>query len=204
MGSASSPSGVNAPSKKEHYKKHLIDSRYQTSDQEFLANSLRKLVKQEVKGRKGIMEITPPTISNSLCRTIVNTTQAPSAIGPYNQGVMVDKTLYISGQLGLNTTGEMVGGGVVAEAEQALTNIGNILAAAGGGFKDVIKTTVLMKDINKFSEVNGIYGKFFTSHQPARAAFQVAALPKAGNVEIEAVAVIGAVNVGSILINGML
>jgi enamine deaminase RidA (YjgF/YER057c/UK114 family) len=76
--------------------------------------------------------------------------------------------------------------------------------AAGGGFKDVIKTTVLMKDINKFSEVNGIYGKFFTSHQPARAAFQVAALPKAGNVEIEAVAVIGAVNVGSILINGML
>jgi reactive intermediate/imine deaminase len=117
---------------------------------------------------------------------------------------MVDKTLYISGQLGMNTSGEMVGGGVSAEAEQALTNIGNILAAAGGGFKDVIKTTVLMKDINKFSEVNGIYGKFFTSHQPARAAFQVAALPKAGNVEIEAVAVIGAVNVGSILINGML
>jgi len=150
------------------------------------------------------MEIIPPTISNSLCRTIVNTTQAPSAIGPYNQGVMVDKTLYISGQLGLNTSGEMVGGGVSAEAEQALTNIGNILAAAGGGFKDVIKTTVLMKDINKFSEVNGIYGKFFISHQPARAAFQVAALPKAGNVEIEAVAVIGAVNVGSILINGML
>lgn len=150
------------------------------------------------------MEITPPNVSNSLCRTIVNTTQAPSAIGPYNQGVMVDKTLYISGQLGLNTGGEMVGGGVSAEAEQALTNIGNILAAAGGGFKDVIKTTVLMKDINKFSEVNGIYGKFFTSHQPARAAFQVAALPKAGNVEIEAVAVIGAVNVGSILINEML
>jgi len=160
-------------------------------------------VKQEVKKERK-MEIVPPTISNSLCRTIVNTTQAPSAIGPYNQGVMVDKTLYISGQLGLNTSGEMVGGGVSAEAEQALTNIGNILAAAGGGFKDVIKTTVLMKDINKFSEVNGIYGKFFTSHQPARAAFQVAALPKAGNVEIEAVAVIGAVNVGSILINGML
>merc|ERR1711934_136255 len=122
MGSASSPSGVNAPSKKEHYKKHLIDSRYQTSDQEFLANSLRKLVKQEVKGRKGIMEITPPTISNSLCRTIVNTTQAPSAIGPYNQGVMVDKTLYISGQLGLNTTGEMVGGGVVLrQSRRSLT-----------------------------------------------------------------------------------
>merc|ERR1712032_1722819 len=142
-------------------------------------------VNQEVISRGSKMEIIPPTISNSLCRTIVNTTQAPSAIGPYNQGVMVDKTLYISGQLGLNTSGEMVGGGVSAEAEQALTNIGNILAAAGG-------------------EVNGIYGKFFTSHQPARAAFQVAALPKAGNVEIEAVAVIGAVNVGSILINGML
>ena len=83
--SASPLSGVNAPSKKEHYKKHLIDSRYQTSHQEFLANSLRKLVKQEEEGRKGIMEITPPNVSNSLCRTIVNTTQAPSAIGPYNQ-----------------------------------------------------------------------------------------------------------------------
>ena len=132
----------------------------------------------------------PPTISNSLCRKIVNTTSAPSAIGPYNQAVLVDKTLYISGQLGMNTSGSLVEGGVVKEAEQALENMGHILSAAGGGkdiieivyddikmiiagYKDVIKTTVLLKDINKFSEVNNVYSKFFRDHEPARAAFQV-------------------------------
>eukprot|EP00090_Calanus_glacialis_P031548 TRINITY_DN5235_c0_g1_i1.p1 TRINITY_DN5235_c0_g1~~TRINITY_DN5235_c0_g1_i1.p1 ORF type:complete len:150 (-),score=45.93 TRINITY_DN5235_c0_g1_i1:36-485(-) len=143
----------------------------------------------------------PPSISNSLCRKIVNTAAAPSAIGPYNQAVQVDRTLYISGQLGLSLNGSLVEGGVLAEAEKALENMGHILSAAGGGYKDVIKTTVLMKDINQFSQVNNIYGKFFKDHQPARAAFQVGALPKGGNVEIEAVALIGAVDVGSVFIN---
>merc|ERR1712127_65534 len=138
---------------------------------------------------------------HNLCRTIVNTKGAPSAIGPYNQAVLVDRTLYISGQLGMTSSGAMVTGGVAEEATQALQNIGNILSAAGGGFDDIIKTTVLLKDISKFGEVNNIYGNIFTHHQPARAAFQVAGLPKGANVEIEAVAVIGAVNVGSIHIN---
>ena len=75
----------------------------------------------------------PPTISNSLCRKIVNTSSAPSAIGPYNQAVQVDRTLYISGQLGMNTNGSLVEGGVVKEAEKALENMGHILSAAGGG-----------------------------------------------------------------------
>eukprot|EP00092_Neocalanus_flemingeri_P032013 GFUD01034794.1.p1 GENE.GFUD01034794.1~~GFUD01034794.1.p1 ORF type:complete len:150 (+),score=39.40 GFUD01034794.1:199-648(+) len=143
----------------------------------------------------------PPTISASLCRKIINTSGAPSAIGPYNQAVLVDRTLYISGQLGMNTSGSLVEGGAVKEAEQALENLGHILAAAGGGYKDVIKTTVLLKDINNFSEINQIYSKFFTDHEPARAAFQVGALPKGGEVEIEAVALIGAVDVGSVFIN---
>merc|ERR1712055_219827 len=140
-------------------------------------------------------------IPNSVCRKIINCSDAPSAIGPYNQAVLVDKTLYISGQLGMNTAGSLVEGGVVKEAEKALENMGHILTAAGGSYKDVIKTTVLLKDINKFSEVNAIYSKFFKDHEPARAAFRVGALPKGGNVEIEAVALIGAVDVGSILLN---
>ena len=104
---------------------------------------------------------------------------------------MVDRTLYISGQLGMTRNGSLIEGGTLAQAEQALRNIGEILEAAGGGYKDIIKTTVLMKDIREFTEVNKIYGKFFHHHQPARAAFQVGALPKGGDIEIEAVALIG-------------
>ena len=148
------------------------------------------------------------TISNSVCRKLVNSTSAPDAIGPYNQAktevrpdlsilisylqaVLVDRTLYISGQLGMTKSGALMEGGTLAQAEQALRNIGEILQAAGGTYKDVVKTTVLMKDIREFTEVNKIYGKFFEHHQPARAAFQVAALPKGGDIEIEAVALIG-------------
>ena len=138
-----------------------------------------------------------PTVSSSLCRKLINSTSAPPAIGPYNQAVMVDRTLYISGQLGMKKTGAMVEGGTLAQAEQALRNIGEILEAAGGGYKDIIKTTVLMKDIKEFTEVNKIYAKFFNHHQPARAAFQVAALPRGGNIEIEAVALIGKYNPAS-------
>ena len=78
-----------------------------------------------------------------------------------------------------------------SQAKQSLQNIGEILEAAGGSYKDVIKTTVLMRDISEFSVVNNIYSDFFSHHQPARAAFQVAALPKGGDIEIEAVAIIG-------------
>merc|ERR1712111_288962 len=141
------------------------------------------------------------TLRRDICRKIVNTVSAPAAIGPYNQAVMVDKTLYISGQLGLGKDGNIVGGGTLAQAKQSLRNIGEILEAAGGSYKDVIKTTVLMKDISEFSAVNNIYSNYFKHHQPARAAFQVAALPKGGNIEIEAVAIVGAVDVGSVLLN---
>ena len=109
---------------------------------------------------------------------------------------MVDRTLYISGQLGMTQSGALMEGGTLAQAEQALRNIGEILQAAGGTYRDVVKTTVLMKDIREFSEVNQIYGKFFEHHQPARAAFQVAALPKGGDIEIEAVALIGNISSG--------
>jgi reactive intermediate/imine deaminase len=127
-----------------------------------------------------------------LRRVIVNTNAAPAAIGPYNQAVIVDKTMYISGCIGfIPKTMEIIGGGVEAEASQALINMGAILKAAGCTHKNVVKTTVLLNDIKDFAAVNEIYKNFFTSHYPARAAYQAAALPKGAKVEIEAIAMVG-------------
>lgn len=129
---------------------------------------------------------------STIARKIINTTSAPAAIGPYSQAVLVDRTMYISGQLGLDTaSGQLVAGGVQAQAKQALINMGEILKAAGCDYSNVVKTTVLLADMNDFNSVNETYKTFFTSNFPARAAYQVAALPRGGLVEIEAVAVLG-------------
>merc|ERR1712241_1585548 len=129
---------------------------------------------------------------STLRRVIIATKKAPDAIGPYNQAVQVNNTLYISGQIGfIPETMEVIKGGVVAETKQALTNMGFILEAANCTFDNVVKTTVLLADINDFSAVNAEYTKFFKSNYPARAAYQVAALPRGARVEIEAVAVVG-------------
>uniref|UniRef100_A0AC11DBM4 Reactive intermediate imine deaminase A homolog n=2 Tax=Caprinae TaxID=9963 RepID=A0AC11DBM4_SHEEP len=118
---------------------------------------------------------------SSLVRRIISTAKAPAAIGPYSQAVLVDRTIYISGQLGMDpASGQLVPGGVVEEAKQALTNIGEILKAAGCDFTNVVKATVLLADINDFSAVNDVYKQYFQSSFPARAAYQVAALPKVG------------------------
>jgi len=129
---------------------------------------------------------------SAIARKIINTTSAPAAIGPYSQAVVVDRTMYISGQLGLDTaSGQLVAGGVQAQAKQALINMGEILKAAGCDYNNVVKTTVLLADMNDFNSVNETYKTFFTSNFPARAAYQVAALPRGGLVEIEAVAALG-------------
>ncbi|KAL7829435.1 hypothetical protein AOLI_G00303200 [Acnodon oligacanthus] len=129
---------------------------------------------------------------SALVRRIISTAAAPSAIGPYSQAVVVDRTVYVSGQLGMDVaSGQLVAGGVQAQAKQALINMGEILKAAGCGYENVVKTTVLLADINDFNNVNDVYKQFFTRNFPARAAYQVAALPRGGLVEIEAVAVLG-------------
>ncbi|KAM3857878.1 2-iminobutanoate/2-iminopropanoate deaminase-like [Diretmus argenteus] len=129
---------------------------------------------------------------SALSRKLINTASAPAAIGPYSQAVVVDRTMYISGQLGLDTaSGQLVAGGVQAQAKQALINMGEILKAAGCDYGNVVKTTVLLADMNDFNSVNDVYKTFFSSNFPARAAYQVAALPRGGLVEIEAVAVLG-------------
>jgi len=121
----------------------------------------------------------------------LHTDNAPAAIGPYSQAVQAEKTIYVSGQLPVDpATGEFVGEDIKAQTKQSLTNIKNILASAGADMSDVTKTTVLLQDIADFGAMNEVYAEFFTEPYPARAAFQVAALPKGAKVEIEAVAVI--------------
>ena len=123
------------------------------------------------------------------------TASAPAAVGPYSQAVSTGEgsgaIVHVSGQVPLDpTTGALVDGGVRAQAERVLTSIGAILEAAGLGYDDVVKTTVLLTDIADFAAVNDVYARFFTAPVlPARAAFGVAALPLGAAVEIEAVAV---------------
>ena len=134
---------------------------------------------------------------NALKRLIIKTHKAPSAIGAYNQAVLVDRTLYMAGQLGLHpSTMELVGrnGGstdVKLETEQAIKNMGEILKVVGASYNNVVKTTILLADINDGGAVNDVYKQFFTSNYPARAAFQVASLPNCARVVIEAIAVVG-------------
>ncbi|XP_033831343.1 2-iminobutanoate/2-iminopropanoate deaminase isoform X1 [Periophthalmus magnuspinnatus] len=132
---------------------------------------------------------------SSINRKIIHTTTAPAAIGPYSQAVVVDRTMYISGQIGMDVaSGQLVEGGVQVQARQALINMGEILKAAGCDYKNVVKTTVLLADINDFNNVNEVYKSFFSCNFPARAAYQVAALPRGALVEIEAIAVLGPIS----------
>lgn len=120
----------------------------------------------------------------------IATQNAPAAIGPYSQAIEANGTVYVSGQLGIDpATGNFADGGAVAQARQSLTNISNILKEAGLSMKNVVKVTVLLADINDFAAVNEIYKDFFEAPFPARSAFAVAALPKGGKIEIEAIAV---------------
>jgi 2-iminobutanoate/2-iminopropanoate deaminase len=125
-------------------------------------------------------------------REAISTSGAPGAIGPYSQAIAAGGLLFCSGQLGLDpATGELVDG-VEAQAERSLRNLMAVLDAAGLGPADVAKTTVFLADMADFATVNAVYGRFFPDPPPARSTVQVAALPKAGRVEIEAVAVRGA------------
>jgi 2-iminobutanoate/2-iminopropanoate deaminase len=122
-------------------------------------------------------------------KQIITAEKAPKAIGPYSVAVRAGHFLYCSGQLGLDPEkGVLVAGGVEAETRQACVNIKNILEAAGGKLENVVKTTVFLRDMNDFAKMNAIYGEYFGEESPARSAVQVAALPKAGAVEIEAIA----------------
>ena len=124
--------------------------------------------------------------------TAVHTDHAPAAIGPYSQAVVAGNTIYVSGQIPIvPEKGELIEGGIEEQTRQSLTNITNILAAAGFEMKkkNVVKTTVLLADIADFTAMNNVYAEFFEEPYPARAAFQAAAIPKGAKVEIECIAV---------------
>ena len=119
----------------------------------------------------------------------IATTNAPAAIGPYSQGVDTGNLVFVSGQLPISpATGEFAGADIAAQTRQSLTNIKAILEANGMTMANVVKTTVLLEDISEFAAMNAVYAEFFTEPYPARAAYQVAALPKAAKIEIEAIA----------------
>ena len=122
-------------------------------------------------------------------KKIIHTEDAPPAIGPYSQAVEINGILYISGQISLNTKGEMVGNNISVQTEQVMKNIEVILKKAGYTFNDVVKSTCLLKNINDFQAMNEIYGKYYTEDPPARAAYEVASLPKGALVEIETIAI---------------
>jgi 2-iminobutanoate/2-iminopropanoate deaminase len=119
----------------------------------------------------------------------ISAPNAPAAVGPYCHAKLAGNTLYTSGQLGLiPATGELAQG-VEAQAAQALDNLKAVLAVVGMGLEDVVKTTVFLADMNDFAAINAVYAKYFPGEAPARSCVQVAALPKGGLFEIEAVAV---------------
>ncbi|HEY3524004.1 MAG TPA: RidA family protein [Candidatus Limnocylindrales bacterium] len=124
-----------------------------------------------------------------MTRRAVTTGSAPAAIGPYSQAIAVGDLVFCSGQVGLDpATGELVEGGIEAQAERALRNLAAVLDAAGVTFGDVTKVTIFLADIGDFAAVNAVYGRFMPDPPPARSTFAVAALPKGARVEIEAIA----------------
>lgn len=123
-------------------------------------------------------------------KKIINTKNAPAPIGPYNQAIMVDNTLYISGQVCIDpSSGNLKNKDVQEETHQVMKNLKVILQEAGMSFTNVVKTTIFITDMNRFSEINEIYGKYFDGDFPARETVQVSALPKFVNVEISMIAV---------------
>lgn len=124
-------------------------------------------------------------------KKIVFSDKAPSPIGPYSQAVSAKgEMLFISGQIPFKPDGSLAGDDIVTQTEQAIKNIEAILTSVNASLNDVVKTTVLMKDMEHFAKMNEIYNKFFSESKPARAAYQVSRLPKDVLIEIEAIAVL--------------
>ena len=121
-------------------------------------------------------------------KQVLNTENAPKALGPYSQGIKAGCLIFLSGQLGLDPkTNDFAAGGVVEQTRQALSNLKHVIESGGSSMNNVVKTTVFLKDMNDFQAMNAVYGEFFKTEPPARSTVQVAALPKGGLVEIEAI-----------------
>ena len=120
----------------------------------------------------------------------VFTKDAPAAIGPYSQGIIVNNMFYSSGQIPLTARGELIEGDVREQTHQVFKNLAAVLEAAGASFDSVVKATVFIKDMNDFAAINEVYGEYFSAHKPARSCVEVARLPKDVLVEIEVIALV--------------
>jgi 2-iminobutanoate/2-iminopropanoate deaminase len=121
---------------------------------------------------------------------VIQTNQAPAAIGPYSQGMIVNNLFYSSGQIPLTAEGSLVTGDIKEQAHQVFQNLQAVLTAAGASFETVVKTTVFIKNMDDFAALNEVYGEYFSTHKPARSCVEVARLPKDVLVEIEVVALV--------------
>jgi len=123
-------------------------------------------------------------------KNVINTNNAPKAIGPYSQAIETNGTIYISGQLPVDpTTSKIVEGGIVEQTEMVMKNIQAILTEAGYSLDNVVKSTCLLDNMDNFAAMNEVYGKYYSTNPPARAAYQVAKLPLGVMIEIETIAV---------------
>lgn len=120
----------------------------------------------------------------------VQTNEAPAAIGPYSQGMIVENLFFSSGQIPLTASGEMVSGDVKDQTHQVFRNLQAVLKEAGATLDTVIKATVFIKSMNDFHSINEVYGEYFSTHKPARSCVEVARLPKDALVEIEVIALV--------------
>ncbi|MBZ0185911.1 MAG: RidA family protein [Candidatus Obscuribacterales bacterium] len=119
----------------------------------------------------------------------IQTSKAPQAIGPYSQAIKANGFVFVSGQIPIDPeSGKLLSGSLTEQTRQVITNIRTILETAGASLEKVVKTTIYLKDMNDFDEVNKIYGEFFENHKPARATVQVARLPKDVSIEVDAIA----------------
>ncbi|WP_182504019.1 RidA family protein [Peribacillus huizhouensis] len=120
----------------------------------------------------------------------IHTNEAPAAIGPYSQGIIVNNLFFSSGQIPLTAEGEMVTGDVREQTHQVFNNLKAVLKEAGASLETVIKATVFIKSMDDFSSINEVYGEYFSTHKPARSCVEVARLPKDALIEIEVVALV--------------
>jgi 2-iminobutanoate/2-iminopropanoate deaminase len=120
----------------------------------------------------------------------IQTNQAPAAIGPYSQGIIVNNLFYSSGQIPLTAEGTMITGDIKEQTHQVFKNLQAVLKEAGSSLESVVKTTVFIKSMDDFASLNDVYGEYFSTHKPARSCVEVARLPKDSLVEIEVVALV--------------
>jgi 2-iminobutanoate/2-iminopropanoate deaminase len=121
---------------------------------------------------------------------VVQTQNAPAAIGPYSQGIVVNNIFYSSGQIPLTSEGQLVTGDIKDQTHQVFKNLQALLETAGASFETVIKATVFIKNMDDFAAINEVYGQYFNSHKPARSCVEVAKLPKDALIEIEVIALV--------------